>query len=991
MIRKIFTLVCAVLSMAFVSCSSAGSPRTVYNFNNGWRLFVGDAGEAAQQDFDDTQWKEVTLPHAWNEDDAFRVAINRLGTGIAWYRKTFRLPASAAGQKIFLEFEGVRQAATVYVNGEQMILHENGAMAFGIDISSVARFGKEDNVVAVRTDNAWNYREAATGTGFQWNHSSFNANYGGITKNVKLHVLPQIYQTLPLYTNLQTTGVYVYARDIDVPGGSADICAESEVRNESASSAEISYEVKVKELNGKLLASFTGEKLTLAPGATGRIQASARVAGLHFWSWGYGYLYDVTTVLKSGGKVLDEVTTRTGFRKTQFGQGLIWLNDRVIQVKGYAQRTTNEWPALGINLPPWLSDYSNRLMVEDNANTVRWMHITPSKQDVESCDRVGLIQAMPAGDSEKDVQGRQWEQRKELMRDAIIYNRNNPSILFYECGNESISFGHMAEMKAIRDQYDPHGGRAIGSREMLDIDNAEYGGEMLYINKSAKHPMWAMEYSRDEGLRKYWDSYSYPYHAEGDGPLYRNEPAREYNHNQDMMAIEDIRRWYDYYEARPGTGDRVSSGGVKIIFSDSNTHFRGAENYRRSGSVDPLRIPKDAFYVHRLMWNGWVDLEAFETYIIGHWNYSDTVRKDVYVVSAAQKLKLFLNGRELSGARQSYHFLYTFPDVAFEAGTLKAVSLDESGRELSSYTLETAGEPAAIRLTPMTSPNGMLADGSDLALVEVEVVDAAGRRCPLANDMISFELTGPAEWRGGLAQGDDNYILARALPVECGVNRVLVRSTTKAGSITLRATAEGLKPASVRLQTKAVKNTDGLRTDFPGLALPVNLAKGPTPQSPSFKVTRKSIGIASAEAGSNQENVKRSYDDNELSEWTNDGRVSTGWIRYTLDRRAPVSEICLKLTGWRMRQYPIEVYVDDTRVWSGFTSRSLGYITLSFEPVTGSTVTIRLIGDTKEEDAFGHIVELNGNVELDLFRDPNAEQVNNQLRIVEAEVYERAE
>ena len=142
MIRKIFTLVCAVLSMAFVSCSSAGSPRTVYNFNNGWRLFVGDAGEAAQQDFDDTQWKEVTLPHAWNEDDAFRVAINRLGTGIAWYRKTFRLPASAAGQKIFLEFEGVRQAATVYVNGEQMILHENGAMAFGIDISSVARFGK---------------------------------------------------------------------------------------------------------------------------------------------------------------------------------------------------------------------------------------------------------------------------------------------------------------------------------------------------------------------------------------------------------------------------------------------------------------------------------------------------------------------------------------------------------------------------------------------------------------------------------------------------------------------------------------------------------------------------------------------------------------------------------------------------------------------------------------------------------------------------------
>ena len=115
-----------------------------------------------------------------------------------------------------------------------------------------------------------------------------------------------------------------------------------------------------------------------------------------------------------------------------------------------------------MSVPAWLSDYSNGLMVEDNANLVRWMHITPWKQDIESCDRVGLIQAMQAGDAEKDREGRQWGQRTELMRDAIIYNRNNPSILFYECGNESISREHMIEMKAIRDKYDPHGGRAIG-------------------------------------------------------------------------------------------------------------------------------------------------------------------------------------------------------------------------------------------------------------------------------------------------------------------------------------------------------------------------------------------------------------------------------------------------------------------------------------------------------------------------------------------------
>jgi hypothetical protein len=133
----------------------------------------------------------------------------------------------------------------------------------------------------------------------------------------------------------------------------------------------------------------------------------------------------------------------------------------------------------------------------------------------------------------------------------------------------------MKEMKAVRNMYDPNGGRAIGSREMLDSREAEYGGEMLYINKSAHIPMWAMEYSRDEGLRKYWDDYSPPFHKDGDGPLYRSQPAKEYNRNQESHAIENVVRWYDYWKERPGTGKRVSSGGVNIIFSETNTHHRG--------------------------------------------------------------------------------------------------------------------------------------------------------------------------------------------------------------------------------------------------------------------------------------------------------------------------------------------------------------------------------------------------------------------------------
>ncbi|MCD7962204.1 MAG: DUF4982 domain-containing protein [Rikenellaceae bacterium] len=976
---------------------NAASERSKYNFNPGWKVFVGEASGAENPNFNDNDWKSVTLPHAWNEDEAFKVAIDELSTGIAWYRKTFRLPASDKGKKVFLEFEGVRQGGTVYVNGQKMILHENGVMAFGIDISDVVKFGKEDNVVAVRTDNAWDYRETGTDTRFQWNDKNFNANYGGIPKNVVLHITPRIYQTLPLYNNLKTTGVYIYASDIDINNAKAVINAESEVRNESGETKRMSYKVSLQDMEGKTVAEFSGNDFTLAAGETAVIKAKQLVEGLNFWSWGYGYLYNVSTTLLENGKPVDEVVTRTGFRKTQFGEGMIWLNDRVIQMKGYAQRTSNEWPAIGLSVPAWISDYSNSLVIEGNGNMFRWMHVAPWKQDIESADRVGLIHAMPAGDAEKDVEGRQWEQRKELMREAIIYNRNNPSILMYECGNKGISFEHMAEMKLIRDQYDPYGGRAIGSREMLDIDIAEYGGEMLYINKSGKHPMWAMEYNRDEGLRKYWDDYSYPYHKEGAGPLYRGADASAYNHNQDQFAITLINTWNDYYVVRPGTGSRVSSGGAKIIFSDSNTHYRGEENYRRSGVVDPMRIPKDGFFAHKVMWNGWVDLDEYETHIIGHWNYlySETngrnifTVKDVYVVSGAPKVELFLNGKSLGEPERKYNFLNTFKDVRYEPGTLKAVSYDASGRELSSHILETVGEPVAIKLTPMTSPDGMLADGHDVALIEVEVVDAQERRCPVANDYIEFEIDGPAEWRGGIAQGPGNFILSKILPVECGVNRVFVRSTTKAGKITVKAKSGILKPATVTINTKPVKVVDGLATTFQKDALPSYMEKGPTPRTPSYTVSRETIKIVSATAGANQEKAKLSYDDNEKSEWTNDARLSTAWITYELEREANISEIDLKLTGWRMRSYPIAVLVGDKVVWSGETSRSLGYVTLAFEPTRGKSVTIRLVGENPEEEGFGSIVELDPNVQLDLFHDPNGRNVNNQLRIVEIDIHER--
>src|SRR5690348_404831 len=112
---KPLSIICFVASIALPATATfpellttSSSVRAKYNFNPAWRVYVGDNPQAASPSFDDASWKNVTLPYAWNEDDAFRVDIASLPTGVAWYRKHFRVPAAATDKKLFLEFEGIR-------------------------------------------------------------------------------------------------------------------------------------------------------------------------------------------------------------------------------------------------------------------------------------------------------------------------------------------------------------------------------------------------------------------------------------------------------------------------------------------------------------------------------------------------------------------------------------------------------------------------------------------------------------------------------------------------------------------------------------------------------------------------------------------------------------------------------------------------------------------------------------------------------------------
>lgn len=189
--------------------------RLKYNFNSDWKLLTdGASTNASDPGFDDAAWKPVVLPHTWNEDEAFRVSIANLSTGVVWYRKHFKVPASTKDKKLFLEFEGIRHGGEFYLNGQWIGRSENGVMAFGFDVSSLVKQGME-NIVAARIDNNWDYREIATNQRYQWADRNFYANYGGINKNVSEDAIQTSCASLrtvvsKLYTSEVSTSLNIF-------------------------------------------------------------------------------------------------------------------------------------------------------------------------------------------------------------------------------------------------------------------------------------------------------------------------------------------------------------------------------------------------------------------------------------------------------------------------------------------------------------------------------------------------------------------------------------------------------------------------------------------------------------------------------------------------------------------------------------------------------------------------------------------------------------
>src|ERR1022692_2793536 len=321
-------------------------------------------------------------------------------------------------------------------------------------------------------------------------------------------------------------------------------------------------------------------------------------------------------------------------------------------------------------------------------------------------------------------------------------------------------------------------------------------------------PLIETEDFRDEGARRFWDDFSPPYFG------FKKGPNDTWQYTSESFAVAAVKRYWAYWENRISNSDPAHSkwsGYASIYFSDSDADGRqdSSEVCRVSGKVDSVRLPKEIYFTHRVMQNDQPDL-----YILGHWSYPADRKtvKTIYVIANTQSVELFVNGKSAGvNSRPVSGYIFAFPDVEFAPGNLKAVGRN-GGKPAVQEELTTAGPPTQIKLTPIIGPQGLQADGEDAALIDVEVVDAKGQRCPTDDDKVDFEVTGAAVWRGGYNSGKIDSTNNLFLNTECGINRVSVRSTLSEGTITVRASRPGLKSAQIQLVSKPVRIVAGLAT-----------------------------------------------------------------------------------------------------------------------------------------------------------------------------------
>ena len=778
-------------------------------------------------------WSQVAVPHDWaiagpfdKKWDLQMVAIEQNGEkekseksgrsgalpwiGEGMYKMNLQLPKGY--KRAVLVFDGAMSQPVVSVNGKEAGRWAYGYNAFRIDITPFIQFGK-NNLIEVHLNNV--------------EESSRWYPGGGLYRPVSVE----------LYGNENFSTWDTFVRTLKAN------------RQEAEVEVNALLEGKIGK-SGKTVIALLDEKGTKVAeqtilGAAPEIKTTLKVANPQLWSPESPYLYQVKLTRYEGKKVADVQTLKTGIRTISVSKNNgFQLNGITRKIKGVCLH--HDLGPLGAAENKAALIRQIKMMKEMGCDAIRTAHNMPSTMQMEICDSLGMMVMAESFDMwiyPKCKNGyakffKEWSDKD--ITNLVKHHRNHPSIIMWSIGNEipeQWSKEGMEIAKHLQNlchQYDPsrpvtqgmdkaEAALKSGFAQVMDVPGFNYRVHKYYKNIE-QLPQGFLLGSETASTVSSRGVYKFPVevracnnnpYPDGQCSSYDTEYCSWSNLPDDDWKLQDDYSWV--------IGEFVWTGydylGEPTPY---DTYWPSRSSY--FGICDLAGLPKDRYYMYRSRWNE----TQHTTHLLPHWNWTGREGQvtPVYCYTDGVEGELFVNGKSQGRARKDKssrldRYRLRWNNVKYEPGEIRVVTYNQYGDKVGEDVKRTAGEPAQMKFsveTPDHEPiacmvegctdehNVLLnADGKDLAFVTVSLLDKDGNECPLADDELTFEVTGAGTFKAA-CNGDATSLEPFTHPhmkLFSGKLVVIVQSSTQKGNITLKV-KDGKRNIEKTIQLEAI-------------------------------------------------------------------------------------------------------------------------------------------------------------------------------------------
>ncbi len=725
-----------------ITIAQPSCPRKHINFDNDWKFHFGNAsdpkkdfnfgiaaifsksgkseGTAISQKFNDSNWITVQLPHDWAVElpfanspsfDVMAHGYKPVGglfpeTSIGWYRKHFWISKTDSGRRFQLQFDGIFRDAMIWVNGFYLGNNKSGYSGVEYDITDYLNYDKE-NTVVVRADasqyEGWFYEGA------------------GIYRHVWLNTCDNLH--------IPENGIYIHT---DVRDKLTTVHIETTVHNENAWTGKCTVSTYVTTREGKIIGRSAEQPLSLHGNEKQTAKQVIEIMSPVLWSTGNPYLYRVVSLVKTGGKKVDSIKMRFGIRTIAITAQGLFVNGEYTKVHGV--NCHQDAAGVGSALPDYLQYYRIRLLKQMGVNAYRTSHNAPSPELLDACDSLGILVL-----DENRLLNSSPEYMGQFEK-LILRDRSRACVFLWSIGNEEgyIQYNHVG--KSIAQTF------ITRQKELDPTRTCTYAADMgnIFHGINEVIPVRGFNYRQFDAAAYHRDHPLQPVIGTEMGStvttrgIYIRDTVHAYVPDEDITAPWWASKAEDWWKLAADNawwmGGFVWTG---FDYRGEPTPYQWPNISSHFGIMDACGFPKNIYYYYQ---SWWTDNDVL--HISPHWNWKGKEGQpiDVWVNTNADDVELFLNGKS-QGKKdmpRNSHLQWSIP---YEPGVIEAIAY-KKGRKLSAKT-ETTGDPHELVISP--SKTTMMADGKDVAVINISTVDRRGREVPDAGNLVHFSVTGDAK------------------------------------------------------------------------------------------------------------------------------------------------------------------------------------------------------------------------------------------------------